>query len=58
MIGNGPEILKLIDRVGNDLEMDQGTGFCGKAGQTVEVGVGQPTLRVSSMTVGGMDASG
>jgi TldD protein len=56
LIGNGPEVLKLIDRVGNDLEMDKGTGFCGKAGQTIEVGVGQPTLRVSAMTVGGMDS--
>ncbi len=51
LIGNGPEILSLIDAVGNDFSMTPGT--CGKAGQSVPVGCGQATLRVSSMTVGG-----
>jgi TldD protein len=52
LIGNGPEILRLIDVVGNDFAMGS-PGMCGKAGQGVPVGTGQPTLRVSAMTVGG-----
>ncbi|WP_395062479.1 metalloprotease TldD [Paraburkholderia silvatlantica] len=51
--GNGPETIKKISLIGNDLELDSGKAMCGKAGQSVPVGVGQPTLRVDDMTVGG-----
>ena len=53
LIGDGPEILNKISMVGNDLQFDSGIGSCGKEGQTVPVGVGQPTLRVDEITVGG-----
>jgi TldD protein len=52
LIGNGPEILKQIDMVGHDLELDKGLGVCGK-GQRIPVSVGQPTLRIPRITVGG-----
>jgi TldD protein len=51
--GNGPEALKHVVAVGNDLELDQGVGVCGKDGQSVPVGVGLPTIKISEMTVGG-----
>jgi TldD protein len=51
--GNGPESLKKVTAVGNDLELDQGVGVCGKDGQSVPVGVGLPTIKISEMTVGG-----
>ena len=51
--GNGPEALKHVTAVGNDLELDQGVGVCGKDGQSVPVGVGVPTIKISEMTVGG-----
>ncbi len=53
LIGNGPEVLKRVSMVGNDLKLDNGIGSCGKEGQTVAVGVGQPTLKIDSLTVGG-----
>ncbi len=53
IIGNGPEALKRVSMIGNDLELDTGVGVCGKEGQSVPVGVGQPTLRIDRLTVGG-----
>src|SRR5437588_1982007 len=53
LIGNGPEALKYVSMVGNDLRLDQGIGICGKEGQSVPVGVGIPTVRIDRMTVGG-----
>lgn len=55
LIGNGPDALKRISAIGNDLKLDNGVGICGKAGQHVPVGVGQPTLRLNGITVGGTD---
>lgn len=54
-IGNGPEVLNYVSMVGNDLQLDQGIGVCGKNGQSVPVGVGQPTLKIDQMTVGGTE---
>ena len=53
LIGNGPEALTRIARVGHDLKLDEGVGTCGKDGQSVPVGVGLPTVRIDGMTVGG-----
>jgi TldD protein len=53
LIGNGPEALKYVSMVGNDLRLDEGIGTCGKEGQSVPVGVGIPTIKVDKMTVGG-----
>jgi TldD protein len=53
LIGNGPDVLTRVSMVGNDLEFDSGVGTCGKDGQSVPVGVGQPTLRIDGLTVGG-----
>jgi len=55
LIGSGPEILKHVVMVGNDLKLDTGIGVCGKEGQSVPVGVGQPTLKIDSITVGGTE---
>ena len=55
LIGNGPDALKRISAIGNDMKLDNGVGICGKAGQSVPVGVGQPTLRLDGITVGGTD---
>lgn len=54
LIGNGPDVLTRVSMVGNDLELDPGVGTCGKEGQSVPVGVGQPTLRIDGLTVGGV----
>ena len=56
LIGNGPEALQRISMVGNDLKLDSGVGVCGKDGQSVPVGVGQPTLKLDAITVGGTQA--
>ncbi|MEW6352679.1 MAG: metalloprotease TldD [Pseudomonadota bacterium] len=53
LIGNGPDVLTRVAMVGNDLKLDTGVGTCGKDGQSVPVGVGQPTLRIDGLTVGG-----
>jgi TldD protein len=53
LIGNGPEALKYVSMVGNDLQLDEGVGTCGKDGQSVPVGVGMPTVKLDRMTVGG-----
>jgi len=53
LIGNGPDALTRVSMVGNDLELDSGIGTCGKDGQSVPVGVGQPTLKIDGLTVGG-----
>lgn len=53
LIGNGPDVLTRVSMVGNDLQLDAGIGVCGKDGQSVPVGVGQPTIRIDNLTVGG-----
>jgi TldD protein len=53
LIGNGPDALTRVAMIGNDLALDSGIGTCGKEGQSVPVGVGQPTLRIDGLTVGG-----
>ena len=55
LIGNGPEAMSQVSMVGNDLALDEGVGVCGKDGQSVPVGVGQPTLKLDAMTVGGTE---
>jgi TldD protein len=57
LIGNGPEALKRVRMVGNDMELDPGIGTCGKQGQGVPVGVGQPSMRIDAVTVGGTRAA-
>lgn len=56
LIGNGPDVLTRVSMIGNDLALDRGVGVCGKAGQSVPVGVGQPTLKIDGLTVGGTEA--
>ncbi len=53
LIGNGPDVLTRISMIGNDMALDSGVGTCGKEGQSVPVGVGQPTLKIDGLTVGG-----
>lgn len=53
LVGDGPSVLRKVSMVGNDLQLDEGVGTCGKEGQSVPVGVGQPTLRIDGLTVGG-----
>jgi TldD protein len=55
LIGNGPDVLTRVTRIGNDLKLDLGVGTCGKDGQSVPVGVGLPTLRIDGLTVGGTE---
>ena len=56
LIGDGPEVMQQVSMVGNDLALDAGVGVCGKDGQSVPVGVGQPTIKVGALTVGGVKA--
>jgi len=56
LIGSGPESLTRVSMIGNDMKLDTGIGTCGKNGQSVPVGVGQPTLRLDGLTVGGTAA--
>ena len=56
LIGNGPDVLTRVAMIGNDMQLDPGIGSCGKNGQSVPVGVGQPTLRLNGLTVGGTAA--
>jgi TldD protein len=53
IVGNGPDALTRVTMIGNDMRLDSGVGVCGKDGQSVPVGVGQPTLRIDGLTVGG-----
>jgi TldD protein len=55
LIGNGPDVMTRVSMVGNDLQLDAGIGVCGKDGQSLPVGVGQPTLRIDGLTVGGTE---
>ena len=57
LIGNGPDVLTHVSMIGNDMRLDAGVGTCGKDGQSVPVGLGQPTLRVDGLTVGGTGES-
>ena len=57
LIGNGPDVMQKVEMIGNDLALDTGIGTCGKNGQSVPVGVGQPSLKISAMTVGGTEAA-
>jgi TldD protein len=57
LVGNGPDCLTKVKLIGNDLKLDDGIGTCGKAGQSVPVGVGQPTLLIEPLTVGGTEAA-
>jgi TldD protein len=56
LIGSGPDVLTKVSMIGNDMKLDDGIGTCGKDGQGVPVGVGQPTLKISGLTVGGTQA--
>jgi TldD protein len=56
LIGNGPDAMTRVSMIGNDMKLDSGIGVCGKNGQSVPVGVGQPTLRIDGLTVGGTAA--
>jgi len=56
LIGNGPDVLTKVSMIGNDMKLDPGIGTCGKEGQGVPVGVGQPTLKIEGLTVGGTAA--
>lgn len=56
LIGNGPDVMRRVSMVGNDLKLDAGIGICGKDGQSIPVGVGQPTLLIDSLTVGGTES--
>ncbi len=58
IVGSGPESLKKVSMIGNDMRLDSGVGTCGKEGQSVPVGVGQPTLRIDGLTVGGTCGGG
>jgi TldD protein len=56
LIGNGPDVMTKVKMIGNDMKLDDGIGTCGKEGQGVPVGVGQPTMLIDALTVGGTAA--
>jgi TldD protein len=56
LIGDGPSVLTKVTAIGNDMALDEGVGICGKGGQSVPAGVGQPTVMISALTVGGTAA--
>ncbi|MBL4692928.1 MAG: metalloprotease TldD, partial [Magnetovibrio sp.] len=56
LIGNGPQAMKKVSMIGNNMKLDTGVGTCGKDGQGVPVGIGQPTLRLDDLTIGGTAA--
>ena len=56
LVGNGPDVLTRVSMIGNDLALDEGIGVCGKGGQSIPAGVGQPTLLIDGLTVGGTAA--
>ncbi|HMA15107.1 MAG TPA: metallopeptidase TldD-related protein, partial [Kiloniellaceae bacterium] len=57
LIGNGPDVMTKVTMIGNDMKLDDGIGTCGKEGQGVPVGVGQPTMLIDAITVGGTAAA-
>ena len=57
LVGDGPDVLTRVSMIGDDLALDNGIGTCGKNGQQVPVGVGQPSLRIDGLTVGGTESS-
>ena len=57
LIGNGPDAMTKISMIGNDMALDSGVGTCGKSGQSVPAGVGQPTVKMGGITVGGTEAA-
>jgi len=56
LIGDGPAAMREVDMIGDDFKFDPGVGTCGKAGQSLPVGIGQPSLRIKGLTVGGTGA--
>jgi TldD protein len=57
IVGDGPSVMKKVSMVGNDFNLDSGIGICGKDGQSIPVGVGQPTVKIDEITVGGTETN-